>query len=356
MQHTAGELFCGAGGLALGLVRAGFKYLWGIDCDRWACRTFVENIRCLCLNQKVEEVSFSALPAPEGLVFGFPCNDFSIVGKRKGTGGYYGRLYKEAVRALSELRPVWFLAENVLGLLSSGEGTGILEEFSRAGRGYVVAVHLFKFEQYGVPQKRWRVVACGIDYRLGIRFYPPAPTHKVPVTCGEALKGVESVPHNNELPRHTPKVVELLRHIPEGSNAWDPRVPDSLKPKVENCRLSLIYRRLKIDEPAYTVTASGGGGTHMYHFEEPRALTNRERARLQTFPDDFIFYGPKEAVRKQIGMAVPPLAAEVIGRALLACLEGKPYEHVEPSEGFIVPPKAGARPATVQTVGVVKHG
>ena len=94
----------------------------------------------------------------------------------------------------------------------------------------------------------------------------------------------------------------------------------------------------------------------MYHFEEPRALTNRERARLQTFPDDFIFYGPKEAVRKQIGMAVPPLAAEVIGRALLACLEGKPYEHVEPSEGFIVPPKAGVRPATVQTVGVARYG
>ena len=78
-----------------------------------------------------------------------------------------------------------------------------------------------------------------------------------------------------------------------------------------NAKISQIYRRLEPDKPSYTVTGSGGGGTHVYHWKENRALTNRERTRLQTFPDDFVFCGGKEAVRKQIGMAVPPRAAKL---------------------------------------------
>lgn len=85
--------------------------------------------------------------------------------------------------------------------------------------------------------------------------------------------------------------------------------------------MSQIYKRLDPDKPAYTVTGSGGGGTHMYHWKENRALTNRERARLQTFPDDFVFCGSKESVRKQIGMAVPCKAAEMIFNAVLKCFE-----------------------------------
>ena len=101
-----------------------------------------------------------------------------------------------------------------------------------------------------------------------------------------------------------------------------------------NCkkaRMSHIYRRLHSDKPSYTITGSGGGGTHVYHWEECRALTNRERARIQGFPDDFIFTGPKEQIRKQIGMAVPPTAAKTIFEAILKTFAGVEYDFVGPS-------------------------
>ena len=94
-------------------------------------------------------------------------------------------------------------------------------------------------------------------------------------------------------------------------------------------KISQVYKRLDPDRPAYTVTGSGGGGTHIYHWEEPRALTNRERARLQTFPDDYRFLGSKEGVRKQIGMAVPCQGAKIIFEAILNCFAGINYPSVE---------------------------
>ena len=106
-----------------------------------------------------------------------------------------------------------------------------------------------------------------------------------------------------------------------------------MKLNVKGARLSQIYRRLDSKKPAYTITGSGGGGTHVYHWSENRALTNRERARLQTFPDDFVFSGSKESVRKQIGMAVPCDGAQVILEALLKTLEGADYASVEASAG-----------------------
>jgi DNA (cytosine-5)-methyltransferase 1 len=103
---------------------------------------------------------------------------------------------------------------------------------------------------------------------------------------------------------------------------------------VKGAKISQIYKRLDPTKPSYTVTGSGGGGTHVYHWDEPRALTNRERARLQTFPDDFIFHGSKESVRKQIGMAVPVDGAKIILEALLKTFAGKTYASVAPSNGF----------------------
>ena len=95
--------------------------------------------------------------------------------------------------------------------------------------------------------------------------------------------------------------------------------------------MSQIYKRLDQNKPSYTITGSGGGGTHGYHWDEPRALTNRERARIQTFPDDFVFEGSKEEVRKQIGMAVPPRAAKIIIEAILKTFAGVPYKWAEPT-------------------------
>jgi DNA (cytosine-5)-methyltransferase 1 len=123
-------------------------------------------------------------------------------------------------------------------------------------------------------------------------------------------------------------VIERLKRIPPGGNAWHDNIPPRLRLNVNGAKLSQIYRRLEPHKPSYTITGSGGGGTYGYHWKEPRALTNRERARLQTFPDDFIFWGGKDSVRKQIGMAVPPKGAKIIIEAVLKSYAGLNYPSV----------------------------
>src|SRR5690606_34801257 len=113
--------------------------------------------------------------------------------------------------------------------------------------------------------------------------------------------------------------------------AFTASIPDHLKLNVKGAKISQIYKRLDPNKPAYTVTGRGGGGTHIYHLDENRAFTNRERARLQTFPDDFEFLGSKESVRKQIGMAVPPKGAKIIIEAVLKSFAGIDYPFIEPN-------------------------
>ena len=142
------------------------------------------------------------------------------------------------------------------------------------------------------------------------------------MTTKEALTipPIDKNASNHEFTKHDPRVVERLKTIPPGGNAWSLEVPDNLRLKVKSLKMSNIYRRQHPDQPAYTVTGSGGGGTHGYHYSEPRALTNRENARLQSFPDNFIFSGGKMSVRKQIGMAVPPEGARIIFESVLKSL------------------------------------
>ena len=128
-------------------------------------------------------------------------------------------------------------------------------------------------------------------------------------------------------------VVERLKHIRPGENAFTAKLPPHLELHVRGARISQIYKRLDPAKPAYTITGSGGGGTHVYHWEEPRALTNRERARLQTFPDSYRFIGSKESVRRQIGMAVPPAGARIIFEAILKTFAGIKYQATPPSLG-----------------------
>ncbi len=343
------ELFCGPGGLSLGAINAskavrGLKIIpvWANDIDEDTCETYRRNIHpnnpeaVLC--GPVEEVDFSAVPAFDALAFGFPCNDFSLVGEQKGFDGKFGPLYTYGVKAINAHNPKWFLAENVNGLKSANSGAAfsqILEDLEEAGRGYNLTAHLYKFEDYGVPQQRHRIVIVGIRKDLEeVNFRVPAPTHlNKHIGVRAALKGLglnKNIP-NNELTRQSLMVVERLKHIPPGKNAWFEGIPEHLRLNVKGAKMSQIYRRLSPDKPAYTITGSGGGGTHVYHWSENRALTNRERARIQTFPDNFIFVGSKESVRKQIGMAVPVKGAEEIVKAVLKSFAGIPYASIEPN-------------------------
>jgi DNA (cytosine-5)-methyltransferase 1 len=164
----------------------------------------------------------------------------------------------------------------------------------------------------------------------GITFKVPAPLKKKR-TAGQALKGIPKSATNQELTKQGGLVVERLKHIKPGQNAWTADLPKHLRLNVKGAKLSQIYKRLEADKPSYTITGSGGGGTHVYHWSENRSLTNRERARLQTFPDDYVFKGSKEQVRKQIGMAVPPEGVAIIIRAIVQSFQKKPYTAVNAS-------------------------
>lgn len=348
-----GELYCGPGGLAVGASLAslkvgekkvGFDHVWASDYDSDTCQTYSLNIKRHSPNvsvicSDVHELNIQRLPAVEGLMYGFPCNDFSLVGETKGLNGRFGPLYRYGVDYLNEHNPLFVIAENVGGLSSANEGSAfdqIVRELSSAGdHGYVLTKHLYKFEEYGVPQARHRIIIVGLRADLGMQFLVPRPGKKRR-TCREAIENPR-IPRNalnNELTVQSKTVVERLAHIKPGENAWTANLPSHLRLNVKSAQLSQIYKRLDPERPAYTVTGSGGGGTHVYHWSENRALTNRERARLQTFPDSFEFVGSKESVRRQIGMAVPVDGAKIILNSLLRTLFGVPYPYVEPSMGY----------------------
>lgn len=343
-----GELFCGPGGLALGAIKARGRGkaanhrihpVWANDFDKDSCDTYHRNIstnsKHLIINKDVRELDIESLPEIDAFAYGFPCNDFSIVGEQKGFNGKFGPLYTYGVKILNHFRPKFFLAENVGGIRSANEGQAflrIIEDLQQAGNGYNLTAHLYRFEQYGVPQNRHRLIIVGIDSSLELKFSVPAPTTKnQPVSVREALT-TPAIPKkavHQELTTQSFAVVERLKYIKPGENAWNADIPARLQLKVKGAKLSQIYRRLDPKKPAYTLTGSGGGGTHGYHWKENRALTNRERARIQTFPDDFVFSGSKESIRKQIGMAVSPKMSEIIFSSILNTLAGVSYPSIE---------------------------
>ena len=345
--YRLGELFCGPGGLAWGATNAdigrddfGIVHAWANDYDSDTCDTYRHNI---CPQDPesviwgdVRKIDLENLPPISALAFGFPCNDFSVVGEQKGFDGKFGPLYSYGVKILKSHRPEWFLAENVGGLRSANEGNAfqvILKDLQDAG--YRVYPNLYKFEEYGVPQARHRVIIVGIREDLPYEFRIPSTNlyRECDVTCRNAIENplIPQDALNNEKTAQSAKVVERLRHIKPGQNAFTAELPEELQLNVKGAKISQIYKRLDPTKPAYTVTGSGGGGTHIYHWSEPRALTNRERARLQTFPDTYYFQGSKESVRKQIGMAVPCQGAKIIFEAILKTFAGIPYESMEPN-------------------------
>ena len=341
-----GELFSGPGGIALGAdlaVEAVSSYgdvtlthEWANDFDADTCKTYAHNIKIKKGHVKCKDVrhlDLSSLSPINALAFGFPCNDYSIVGEQKGMQGTYGPLYSYGVQVLKMFQPDWFIAENVSGLRNSNDGRDfkkILNELFEAG--YDLYPNLYCFEEYGVPQARHRIIIVGFRKDLNIKFKIPAPSHHY-VTCREAIENppIPNDAPNNEFTAQSKIVVERLKYILPGENAFTADLPEYLQLNVKGAKISQIYRRLDPDKPAYTLTGSGGGGTHMYHWSENRALTNRERARIQTFPDTYVFEGTKESVRKQIGMAVPPQGAKILFEAIFMTLLGIDYNSVESS-------------------------
>jgi len=354
-DYRLGELFCGPGGIAYGAVTSEIEnpeyrivHQWATDYDKDTCNTYVHNI-ChdnpnSVKREDIRKLNLNGLGGIDALAFGFPCNDYSVVGEQKGMDGVFGPLYAYGIEALRIYRPQWFLAENVGGLRNSNDGKAfakILEDMrtvicEEEGEplNYVVTPHLYKFEEYGVPQARHRIIIVGIRSDVeNVTFRVPSPVDYKVKTCRQAIEEppIAENAFNNERTNQSETVVRRLEHINPGENAFTATLPEELQLNVKGAQISQIYKRLDPNKPAYTVTGSGGGGTHIYHWDEPRALTNRERARLQTFPDTYEFKGSKESVRKQIGMAVPCDGARVIFEAILRSFAGIDYKWVEPN-------------------------
>lgn len=330
------SLFSGCGGLDLGFHKAGYQTVWANDFEHWACETFTSYFgKGIIVEgdiEKIDPYNDKSIPECDLILGGFPCQDFSMIWKRPGLNGERGNLYKSFLRFVDAKKPKAFIAENVKGLLTANNKKAIqqiVKDFEAILPGYIVTPKLYNFAEYGVPQFRERVLIVGVRIDTGFHFKHPAPTHGPKghypyFTAGEAILAANEVPHNNEHMKIADRTRELLKLIPEGGNFTD--IPKD-NPLYVKGMISHVYRRLKLDEPSKTIIAAGGGGTHGYHWPEPRALTNRERARLQSFPDDMIFKGSVADVRKQIGNAVPPNGVVALANALMPLFKGEYVRH-----------------------------
>jgi DNA (cytosine-5)-methyltransferase 1 len=317
------SLFAGCGGLDLGFELAKhenlkFETVWANDFDPAACSTYRRNFPHVeVVEGDIWDYDLNKMPDCDVILGGFPCQDFSMLRgdeKRRGVNVKRGLLYTKFVEAVSLKKPMVFVAENVKGLVTANNGYAIkkiTEDFAKLGY-HLSPPKIINFADYGVPQKRERVFIVGIRQDLDETFVFPNPTHKGKhISAKEALDGVEKVEYNNEHHKTNQSTVEMLKIIPPGGNYKNvPKFKD-------NDWMSIIYKRLHPDEPSPTIVANGGGGTWGYHYSEPRPLTNRERARLQSFPDNFVFEGTPTEVRRQIGNAVPPMGAKVVAEAIL---------------------------------------
>jgi DNA (cytosine-5)-methyltransferase 1 len=327
------ELFAGAGGLAIGMERAGFDSVLLNEIDKDACKTLRTNRPWWnVVEGDVSQVDFSGYRDKIDLLSGgFPCQAFSYAGKKLGFEDTRGTLFFEFARAVQETNPKVILAENVRGILKHENGktieiiTDIIDEL-----GYtLVSPRVLKAVFYQVPQKRERLILVGIrkDLAQQVEFRWPSPYSRI-MTMKDALKAGElfktDVP--SSLGQTYPKrKAEILSLVPPGGYWRD--LPDELQREYMQKSYFLgggktgMARRLAWDEPSLTLTcAPAQKQTERCHPEETRPLTVREYARIQTFPDDWNFSGSVTSQYKQIGNAVPVNLAYAISRSLIALL------------------------------------
>lgn len=343
-QYNVIDLFCGCGGLSLGFEQAGYNILLGIDMWEDALVTYKRNHKnnnTLCadlatLDPKTVDQKISGQPV-DFIIGGPPCQGFSIAGKRI-VDDERNSLYKSFVRMVEYFKPKAFVLENVPNILSIGEGVvreSIVKDFSDLG--YKVAYKVLLASDYGVPQNRRRAIFVGMND--GTEFVFPKQTVGRPVTCKEAISDLpeESIPeggdypkepqsdyqelmrrdskkvYNHEITIHNDRTKEIIAMVPDGGNYKD------LPIELQNTRkVHIAWTRLNSSRPSVTIDT---GHFHHFHYEYNRVPSARESARIQSFPDSFIFIGNKTSKLKQIGNAVPPLMAQAIAKEILKQLK-----------------------------------
>lgn len=341
MSFNVLDLFCGCGGLSYGFEAVGYEILLGIDNDKKALETFEFNhngAKSICGDITQITYKDDIKPLLNGklidiIIGGPPCQGMSLSGSRK-FDDPRNKLYLSYIRLVREIQPKAFVIENVPGLVSLFGGQikdSIIEKFTAMG--YNIQYKILCAADYGVPQNRKRVVFVGM--KKGKFIYPDPLKKKI--TCKMALSDLPPVEkevgeeiaeyimepqndyqrlmrdrsekvRNHVAAQHSERVRKIISMVPDGGNYKD--LPEEY---IKTRNFHVAWTRFASDKPAPTIDT---GHRHHFHYKYNRVPTVRECARLQSFPDDFLFFGNKTQQFRQVGNAVPPLLAKAVAEAL----------------------------------------
>lgn len=306
------SLFCGCGGLDLGLKKAGLDLVWATDYDRDSVETYIKNIKTrkeVVVCDDIKNILSEEIPDCNLVVGGFPCQGFSMANPYRNTDDQRNNLYLEMLRVVKDKKPEFFIGENVQGITNLGGYENNLDKKNKLGRvfkmilkdfndiGYTVRWKILNAADYGVPQLRKRMIMVGIRKDIKIDFEFPKSTHTpenyktVKETIGDLPLVYSEKINNHYGTQHKVKINGYM-----GNRHTDP------------------------NKPSPTIVGRGGGTggpVIIPHPSKKRRMTVRETARIQTFPDDFIFYGSKSSQYRQIGNAVAVDLAQILGKHIL---------------------------------------
>lgn len=322
------DLFSGAGGLSLGFEMAGFNNVFSVEYDKKIAESYKKNFPTHNLLVKdIQEITDDEIitlqhnQEVDVVIGGPPCQGFSLAGRigRSFVEDKRNYLFKEFARVVKVIDPKMFVMENVARMISHNKGQTILEikaEFESLG--YNVQYKVLQAADYGVPQKRQRIFIVGTKNK---EFNFPTPIGTT-ITVKEAIgdlpplkSGERSEVPNHFSMNHSSQMLKKMSYIGDGGNRN--QIPEDLRPKTGDIRK---YIRYDSQKPSVTVT---GDMRKIFHYEQNRALTPRELARLQSFPDSFIFEGNSISIQQQIGNAVPPLLGYAVAKQVKESLERK---------------------------------
>lgn len=340
---TAISMFAGCGGMDLGFHNAGFDILWANDCNDDCCETYRANFSRLTGKDVMHFGNIESVDRPDekeigdltALLGGFPCQAFSNAGQRKGIKDNRGRLYEYCLEFIDKYNPKFTVFENVRGLLTiAGEKRRLIEEIAQElfNREYEVHIKLLNASKYHVPQNRLRVFMVGVKKNVHMPVFRfPEQKNGVPLNLGAILNIPENTANQKDIITLNPQAYVIGNMVPEGGSWKDipygklpPRLK-KIKDNIRKYRWPNFYRRFSRNEIAGTVTAAfKPENAGVWHPTEKRTFSAREIARIQSFPDEFIFIGKNvKSIYQMIGNAVPPLLAESIAESIKSALSGK---------------------------------
>ena len=338
-KPTVIDLFCGCGGLSYGFIEAGFDVLLGVDNWKDAITTFenthtnAKGIVADLFKETPKEIAKkTGIKNADIIIGGPPCQGFSIAGKRI-IDDERNKLYKSFVSFVELYQPKVFLMENVPNIVSMGQGIvkeNIIKDFEKLG--YTVVYKVLLASDYGVPQNRRRAFFVGTKNKTEFIF--PEPMIKNPITTKEAISDLpensikdgskyknepksdyqefirknSNCVYNHEITNHSEQTTSIISLVPDGGNYKD--LPRELQ---QTRNVNIAWTRLNSKKPSLTIDT---GHRHHFHYKFNRVPTVRESARIQSFPDTFVFLGSKTSQYKQVGNAVPPILAKELAKEI----------------------------------------